>query len=51
MRLLKWLESEYCTKRNINMRTVSPVIRKWLKGAKADEATGEEKEYNPKLFE
>jgi 5-methylcytosine-specific restriction endonuclease McrA len=29
-RLLEWLASEYCTKRNINMRTVSPVVRKWL---------------------
>jgi 5-methylcytosine-specific restriction endonuclease McrA len=30
-RLLKWFESEYCRKRNINARSVSPVIRKWLK--------------------
>jgi 5-methylcytosine-specific restriction endonuclease McrA len=30
--LLKWLESEYCRKRKINLRKVSPVVREWLKG-------------------
>ena len=29
--LMKWLESPYCMKRNINERTVSRVVKRWLK--------------------
>ena len=29
--LLKWFESEYCRKWNINERTVAPVVKRWLR--------------------
>lgn len=32
--LLEWFESEYCRSKNINERTVSVVVRKWLKDRK-----------------
>jgi len=29
--ILDWFESDYCKKKNINGRTVSSVVRKWLR--------------------
>jgi hypothetical protein len=29
-KLVDWFESDYCKKRNINERTVLPVVRNWL---------------------
>jgi hypothetical protein len=34
-KLLEWSKSEYCKKKNINGRTVSPVIRNWLRHRKS----------------
>jgi hypothetical protein len=30
-KLLEWFESEYCKQNNINERTVSPVVKNWLR--------------------
>jgi len=33
--LLRWLDSEYCKKKKINEKTVSPVVRNWLRRHKS----------------
>jgi hypothetical protein len=33
--LIEWFESDYCKKRNINERTVLPVVRNWLRHPKS----------------
>jgi hypothetical protein len=33
-KLLKWFGSDYCNEKNINGKTVSPVVRNWLKARK-----------------
>lgn len=30
-KLLDWFASDYCKKRNINKRTVLPIVKNWLK--------------------
>jgi hypothetical protein len=30
-KIAKWFESEYCKRKNINERTVLPVVRNWLR--------------------
>ena len=34
-KLAEWFESEYCRKRNISEKTVSPAVRRWLKQHKS----------------
>lgn len=33
--LLQWFESEYCKQKNINEKTVLPLVRNWLKHRKS----------------
>jgi hypothetical protein len=35
-KLLEWFESDYCKKGNINKKTVSPVVKNWLRNHKSD---------------
>jgi len=30
-KLVKWFESDYCKKKKINERTVSPIVKNWLR--------------------